>query len=377
VELRIAHICERFVTGGIESLLSDLCIALKNRGTSNNILFLYGDDRNPNIDRSGFNGNPFRIAMYLRTRVDPAGIVRLRQILQRLRPDVVHCHGYYAALAALIVQRTNLRIPVLYTVHADIFRGLQRSDFVVQWVLRNCEKVTAVSDATSASVAAFTNDALHPAVIRNGVQLARIGVANQQARTQAREMFGEQMNSLVFMTVGALNKQKDHPSLFRAFAQVAKALPHARLWVVGDGPHRSRLTALANSLELTDQIYFWGSRNDVHKLLLATDVFVLASHNEGIPISVIEACCAGIPVIATNVGGLSELRERGLGILLTPTENVELLRDALLRLADPIERQRATTSVNACEWVSIERAAEQYCALYEQMKPEMRKRAAA
>jgi glycosyltransferase involved in cell wall biosynthesis len=376
--VRIAHICEQFITGGIESLLCDLCVALEERGVKNDILFLYGNDRNEKAHRSGFDRKPFRIGMFRPTRIDPAGLVRLRRELRRLGPDVIHCHGHYAALAALMVRRMNIPIPILYTVHADIYRGLQRSDFIIQWVLRNCEQVAAVSEGTASSVAAFGRNVSMPKVIRNGIQLSRVQIADKSSRTQSRETCGVKPDALIFTTVAALNKQKDHPSLLRAFAEAAETLANAQLWVIGDGPSRALLVALTRNLGVEDRVRFWGRRDDVDKLLLATDVFVLASHNEGIPISVLEACCAGIPVIATNVGGLSDLREQGLGILLTPRENVGLLRDALLCLANPVVRQRLADPLltGARERFSIERTAEEYLALYRQMKPEVGRTAA-
>jgi glycosyltransferase involved in cell wall biosynthesis len=377
--VQIAHICEQFVTGGIESLLYDLCSALRKRDAKNHVLFLYGNNRNENINRGAFDAEPFRIGMYQRTRIDPAGLVRLRRVLHRLSPDVVHCHGYYAALAALLVRRTKIRIPILYTVHADIYRGLQQSDFLIQWVLRNCEKVTAVSEGTASSVAAFTNNVLRPKVVQNGVLLSRIRIVDKLSRTESRQACGVKSDSLIFTTVAALNKQKDHSSLFLAFAEAGQKLASAQLWVVGDGPSRGLLVELARKLGLNDRVRFWGRRDDVDKLLLATDVFVLASHNEGIPISVVEACCAGIPVIATDVGGLSDLREQGLGILLTPRKDVAQLRDALLRLANPVARRclANTIATSARERFSIERTADEYLALYNQISLEMQGRTAA
>jgi glycosyltransferase involved in cell wall biosynthesis len=126
--VRVAHICERFITGGIESLVCDLTESLKNHGVESHVLFLYGDNRSAEADRNGLNSAPLALNMYARTRIDPGGLLRLRKALLQLRPNVLHCHGYYAALACLLLRAAGIKIPILYTVHAGVFRGLQRSD---------------------------------------------------------------------------------------------------------------------------------------------------------------------------------------------------------------------------------------------------------
>jgi glycosyltransferase involved in cell wall biosynthesis len=312
-------------------------------------------------------------------RIDLTGMVRLRRVLLRLKPDILHCHGYYAALASLLLRLTGIRIPILYTVHAGMYRGSQRSDHLIQWVMRRCDQVTTVSHQTAASVRDFSNGTVHPIVVHNGVNLTRISVADNSARMQSRRTFGVEPDRLILMMVAALNKPKDHPTLFRAFAQALPKLGDVELWLVGDGLERRTLEKLSNDLGIAGRVRFWGKRNDVGNLLLATDVFVLASHSEGLPISVVEACCAGIPVVATDVGGLAHLRRLGLEILLTPIKDVGALRDSLLHFADPSHRNSLSERIaeRARQLFSIERTAKEYLRLYVAIQLEARKEAAA
>jgi glycosyltransferase involved in cell wall biosynthesis len=175
--------------------------------------------------------------------------------------------------------------------------------------------------------------------------------------------------------VAALNKQKDHPTLFRAFARAVPEMHDPVLWLVGDGPDRQLLERLANELGIEGRLRFWGRRKDVDKLLSAADIFVLASHNEGLPISVLEACCSGIPVVATDVGGLAHLRRLGLEVLLTPEEDVGALQYALLRLADPAQRKSISERLGerARHLLSIDRTAKEYLGLYGALQLEARK----
>jgi glycosyltransferase involved in cell wall biosynthesis len=377
--MRVAHICEQFITGGIESLVSDLTRSLKSHAVESHLLFLYDDDRSGNSDRSGFHSAPHPLNMCKTTRVDPGGLLRLRRSLLQLRPNILHCHGYYAALACLLLRPIGIRIPILYTVHAGFFRGLQRSDHLIRWVLGQCEQIVAVSEQTAVNVEHFANGSVHPRVVVNGVNLARISIASCQTRIQSRQAFGATPDQLVLVMVAELNKPKDHLTLFQAFARVVSGITDPLLWLVGDGPDRKALERLAKELGIDDHVRFWGRRNDVDKLLSAADVFVLASHSEGLPISVLEACCVGIPVVATDVGGLAHLRCMGLNVLLVPEEDVEALQDALLRMADSTQRKSHSERLTerARQLLSIEGTAKEYLGLYGAIQIEARKGVAA
>lgn len=200
-----------------------------------------------------------------------------------------------------------------------------------------------------------------------------MSVGDKFIRMRWREALSVGKDSLVLLTVARLNlEQKDHTTLFHSFAEILPGLGNAYLWVVGDGPHRSRLEHLASDLRVCDRIIFLGERRDINGLLAASDIFVLSSHNEGLPISVIEACCAGIPVVATEVGGLPDLRSIGLDVVLTKPRDRCSLQDALLALADPLRRQSLSRQLeeHARTLFSIERTAEQYLALYQRAKSE-------
>ena len=117
--------------------------------------------------------------MIQRLRLDPAGLFRLGQIIREERPDVLHCHTYYAAAGALALRFMGLQIPILYTVHANLLKGAQRSDALVKKVLRSCDSLVAVSWRTAESVAHFCGDVSDICVIPNGLDLQRIAVPPQ------------------------------------------------------------------------------------------------------------------------------------------------------------------------------------------------------
>ncbi|MEM4402525.1 MAG: glycosyltransferase, partial [Candidatus Caldarchaeum sp.] len=139
--------------------------------------------------------------------------------------------------------------------------------------------------------------------------------------------------------VGRLAPPKDFETLITAWEGL-KA-PGWQLWIVGEGPLRLRLEELVHAKGLDERIKFLGERRDVPDILKASDIFVLTSRWEGMPLTLIEAMLAGLPVIATRVGGVPELVEDGVTGLLVPPKDALTLRSALERLLSSAEtRQR-------------------------------------
>ncbi len=137
----------------------------------------------------------------------------------------------------------------------------------------------------------------------------------------------------VIIMVARFAAPKDHALLLRAVAMIGD-LP-CRLRLVGDGPLLPEAKLLASNLAIEDRVEFMGSRTDVTALLGKADIFVLASRFEGLPISILEAMRAGLPVVASNVGGVPELVNEETGILVVQ-EDVAALAEALKRLlGDP------------------------------------------
>jgi glycosyltransferase involved in cell wall biosynthesis len=161
-------------------------------------------------------------------------------------------------------------------------------------------------------------------VIRNGID-PRTFLEDEETAVQ-RELALE--NSLVVTFVGRLAHPKDPLTLLKA----VQNLPKAKLVLVGDGPLRSEVEALTRQYNLGDRVILTGFRTDVPAILDASDVFVLATRWEGLPYVIIEAMMSGLPVVATDVGGVAELVEEGTTGFLVPPEQPEALAHALQKL---------------------------------------------
>ena len=285
--------------------------------------------------RAGARYVPLRhIQRGIDPREDVLGLVELVRLLRHERPAIVHANsskaGILGRLAAVVA-----RVPVrLFTVHGWAFKahggGPARAYL---WADRLMSPITTTTICVAesereAGLRARTCRRGRTVVIRNGVELDR-----------PRRSAAAAVQPVTVLSVGRLRAPKDFTTLVRA---VAACKPGAvRLLIVGDGPDRPQVAGEIARLGLDGTVELRAARDDVDALLAEADVVVLSSDSEGMPMSVLEAMAAGLPVIASAVGGVPEVvRDGETGALVPPRDPVALGR-AITRLAeDPALRQR-------------------------------------
>jgi glycosyltransferase involved in cell wall biosynthesis len=190
-----------------------------------------------------------------------------------------------------------------------------------------------------AAISAAVRDAL----VRSGVDAGKIEVVpsgveplaplDPECRASLRRSLGCGEEEVVGITVAALARGKGHDRLLRAMALAAGRSPGMKLWIAGAGPLRSDLEANARSLGLGTPVQFLGFRADISSLLHAADFFCLATRSEGLGSSILEAMMAGLPVVATRVGGVPEIVDPESGILVPLDAPDAAWADALARMA--------------------------------------------
>jgi glycosyltransferase involved in cell wall biosynthesis len=172
-------------------------------------------------------------------------------------------------------------------------------------------------------------------VIPNGVDTTRFASVPDAA--SVREEIGIGAADPVVTIVAALRPEKNHELFLEMAAQILPQMPHAKFLIIGDGPRREPLEERAAELAISDSIRFLGTRSDVPRLLSTSDVFVLCSHNEANPVSILEAMSVGKPVVSTNVGSIKEVVADGVtGYLVKPGDVAALSGRVAELLDDPL-----------------------------------------
>jgi glycosyltransferase involved in cell wall biosynthesis len=203
---------------------------------------------------------------------------------------------------------------------------------------RTAQRIVANSAAAAACLAADGVGESRIVVIPNGVDLSAFPVrprGAEDAVPHARAHDGP-----VVCTVANLRPEKGHDVLLRAAATVLKRVPHARFRLIGDGPLRAPLGELAVELGIAHAVEFLGHREDVPALLADSDVCAFPSRTEAFPNGLIEGMAAGLPVVASAVGGILELVDDGRNGLLVPVDDPAALAAGILRVLD----DRATSA---------------------------------
>lgn len=274
----------------------------------------------------------------------------LRRLAQNA--DLMHVHGpraaFYGRLAAAALGSARPR--VVYTVHAFAAPHYRRPASAVLLALeralaRYTDAVIAVAQAQrSELLAAQVCAPERITVVYNGIDLPALGVGGGPAlaRQETRRRLGLPADARVATMVCRLYRPRDFETLLIAFRQVREELPGARLLIVGDGPYRARVEDLVDGLWLRQQVILTGQRDDVPALLAASDLLVHATAGwEGMNLSILEAMAAGLPVVASRVGGIPEAVVDGeTGLLVTSRSPAELASALLRLLRDPGEAAR-------------------------------------
>ena len=319
--------------GGAQTYVAHLLPALAPRHEV--VVAAYGDG--PLRDAAREAGVRFVGLRHVRRPLHPGrdllGLFELMALMRRVRPDLVHANSSKAGVLGRVAA-VLMRVPVrVFTVHGWAFKAYTGlAALLYRWADRAMSPLTSATICVSeteraAGLAARTCRDAGTVVIPNAVD---VGAAPRAA------LAGDPPR---IVTVGRLAAPKDALTLLRALAALGP-LPFSAL-LVGDGPDRTAVEAEIRSLGLGDRVEPAGSRADVPALLAGADVFVLSSRSEGAPFSILEAMAAGLPVVATDVGGVRELVADGETGLLVPAGDPARLADALgSLLADPALRRR-------------------------------------
>ncbi len=344
--LRVHTLIDSLTWGGAEMLLADFAAGAPSAAIELSVAYLAEVDGSPAavaLRALGVEPELVPVGRMAEARALP----RLRRHLARVRPDVVHTHLGLADVLGTLAAR-SLGLPAVSTLHllarqptgrapdADA-RGQARARLAALVRRRAGARVIAVSDAARrAYLETGWDEPRHVVTVHNGIARA----AEPSAGAAVRRELGIPADALVLSTVTVLRPGKGHDVAIDAVRELQRRFPDVRLVVLGDGPAREDVARIARPLG--DAAIMTGHRADVMAVLAATDVLLHPTRMDAFPTALLEAGAAGVPVVASRVGGIPEIVADGeTGFLLDPpatasalSERVApLLEDAALRAA--------------------------------------------
>jgi glycosyltransferase involved in cell wall biosynthesis len=299
---------------------------------------------------------------------DPRGLARLVRIVRAWKPDVVHSHMVHANLMARAL-RLLVPVPVLVSTIHNVYEGGPL--LMAGYRLSNglVDHMTIISQAAADR---FVGERIVPArlltVIANGVDTDRMRNLPPEGRAALRGGMSVGDQQFVWLAVGRFEVAKDYPNMLRAFGDVRAREPRAVLVIVGQGSLQAEAEALTAELGLREAVRFLGARDDVPAVMSAADGYVMSSAWEGMPMVLLEAAAAGLPIVATAVGGNGEVVRDGESGFLVPARDSGVLRAGMLRLMALPEEQRRAMGERGREHVranyGLQRVAERWERVY-------------
>jgi glycosyltransferase involved in cell wall biosynthesis len=362
--LHITHLVPNLNYGGLQEVVRSLCLGQVGHGHDVSVLCWDPTNNHPEaaeqLEEAGVRATS--------ARGDARRpVASMRAVWDRLgseRVDVLHIHNpfdycIYGALAGGPRRGTK----VVNTLHAtamfDRFGRKRKVKFWASTLMTN--RVVAVCDEIREIAAArFHLPARKLAVVENGID------ASPYLSIPARP----RRDDVVFGAVGRMSPTKNQRQLVEAFADVRQQHPGIRLRLLGSGTSEEpRLRALVETLELGDAVEFCGYSHDVAGFLGEIDVFVLPSKSEGLPLSLLEAIASGLPVVATDVGGVRKVVETTRSGRVCAPQRVDTLAAAMAATIEDGDRQSNTDRSRqiVAEQYSVERMTNDYDRLYREL----------
>jgi L-malate glycosyltransferase len=360
----VMHVVLSLTAGGTEHLVIEMCRRMRS---DYDVSVCCLDDEGVWAERVRTLGVEV-IAMRRRGGFRPGVGRQLAALAAARQVDLLHCHQYSPFVYGRLAIMHQRGLGLVYTEHGRL------SDAAPSWRRRAVNPVlgrfggaiVAVSDELRRymSTAGFPLRRIH--VIHNGIAIDAAGMPDDRER--ARRALDLPADVFTVATVARLDVVKDLTTLVAAFALLRGAMPRVRLVIIGEGPEREALERAATTAGVRDDVLFGGFRSDVRALLPAFDVFVNSSISEGISVTLLEAMAAGVPIVATRVGGTPEILCHDESALLVPAREPSRLAAAIGALARDPARARALADA-ARQRVSIgftlDRMVAEYGALYE------------
>lgn len=271
----------------------------------------------------------------IRNYYNPFNILKLAALFREHKPDVIHTHIYFASTISRIAAQLT-HVPVVITHMHNVYLHYNKRNLWIDRLLSHIsDQVVCCSKAVEDFV--LNIEKVNPGkvvTIYNGIDMDRFDIPFD--RENLKQSLNIQNNEFVIINVAFLMEKKGHKYLFEAVVRLKKEYPNIKCLVVGYGSSQEEgdIRNYPQKLGIDDRVVFLGLRNDVPELLRIANVFVLSSLTEGLPLALIEAMAAGLPIVSTHVGGVGEVVEDQKTAILVKPQDPEAIYKAIKSLID-------------------------------------------
>jgi glycosyltransferase involved in cell wall biosynthesis len=337
------------VYGGLSLHALTLSRELKARGHEVEVLTMKDGPLVPEFERAGIPLTVIPFEGYELRRhplLIPQGVLKVRDLIREMAPDVVHTHGPRAHFSASAAARLAGRPVLVASAHGSYTQFIVGHEEEMSATRRGMRKLqfgtvdrmtAALVDCMIAVCYATRNDLVQGlgvssakvTVVHNGIEDQNVSPERAAA---IRDEFGFDKRHKLAVYVGRIAMHKGSRDLIEAFELVASRVPEARFLIVGEGPMEEELRRRVQEGSLAGKAFFTGSRTDAIDIIAAADLLALPSLSEGLPLTLLEAAMLGRPMVAYEVGGMPEVVRPGETGLLAPVGDAVRFAGAIIDL---------------------------------------------
>lgn len=355
--MKVLHVITNLEVGGAEKLLVDLLPRIADTSVVVELAIFVSTDT-PFYRALKASGIKIYEFSHQGSVYNIVNLIKLARLASKY--DVIHTHNtapqLFGAITSIIKRVKWVSTEHTTTNNHRVWWFLP----IEKWMYNRYDHVICISEAVRQNMHIVAGSKVASSVIYNGIDTQKYS----QALAVDKSKISSAHNHKVLIMVGRMSYQKDQATIIRAITEVRHDV---ELWLVGDGEKEKELKVLTQELGLEDKVRFLGRRTDIPELLKAADIAIQSSHIEGFGLAAVEAMAAGLPVIASNIPGLSQV-VNGAGLLFQHENYQELsmIINSLLDNNDKYE-QAAKASVLRASKYDIETMAQKYIDVYKQI----------
>ncbi len=357
-KIKVFHVIPDLETGGAEKLALDICTFLDKDKFDATLISLYPSKKSI-YEEIAYKYGVNIVFLDKQKGLDYKVLFKLNKLFRQYKPDIVHTHLYVGpyVLLPMILNKVKGRVHTVHNIASKELRNFKKKIMKIAYQFFKVTPV-AISDYIKKTIETeYQLSSTRIPCIYNGID------------TENFTRFKDINRKITFVHVGRFSKQKNHKLLIESFALALRENSNMVLKLVGDGVLKQEILDMVRDLGIKEKVVFKGIQKDICRELNSSDVFILSSDWEGLPISVLEAMSCGLPIISTRSGGTPDIildRENGI---LVDIGDKEGLSKAILDISynKELREKLGDNSYIHSKKYDIRETCKQYSALYKQI----------